>query len=118
MGAANLTSSLFVHTGCVPVFGSVTRMSLALSIPVDLADGIGSRLNGSTGGRTQMSSIITGILIVLSIFFLLPWLYFLPKVRGISVCQADNQAVLAAIVVLVVYASKSETSPRKSDTDT
>ena len=27
LGAANLTSSLFVHTGCVPVFGSVTRMS-------------------------------------------------------------------------------------------
>jgi hypothetical protein len=41
---------------------------------------LGSRLNGTTGGRTQMSSIITGILIVLSIFFLLPWLHFLPKV--------------------------------------
>ena len=42
---------------------------------------VGSRLNGTTGARTQMSSIITGILIVLSIFFLLPWLHFLPKVR-------------------------------------
>jgi len=28
LGAANLTSSLFVHTGCVPVFGSVTRESV------------------------------------------------------------------------------------------
>jgi len=93
-------------------------MSLSLLKLSDLADHVGSRLNGSTGGRTQMSSIITGILIVLSIFFLLPWLYFLPKVRGVSVCHADSQAVLAAIVVLVVYASKSETSPRKSDTDT
>jgi hypothetical protein len=65
-----------------------------------------------------MSSIITGILIVLSIFFLLPWLYFLPKVCVISVCHADDQAVLAAIVVLVVYASKSEVSPWTSNTNT
>ena len=57
----------------------------------------GSRLNGSTGGRTQMSSIITSAVIILSIFFLLPYLYFLPK------------AVLAAIVTLVVYASTCST---------
>jgi hypothetical protein len=65
-----------------------------------------------------MSSIITGILIVLSIFFLLPWLYFLPKVRDSPVPQADDQAVLAAIVVLVVYASQSKVSPWKSSIDT
>jgi len=91
------------------VFGSVTRKHY-FSALTDLADDVGSRLNGSTGGRTQMSSIITGILIVLSIFFLLPWLYFLPKVGDSPVPQADDQAVLAAIVVLVVYASKSPTS--------
>lgn len=27
LGAANLTSSLFVNTGCVPIFGSITRQS-------------------------------------------------------------------------------------------
>lgn len=58
-----------------------------------------------------MSSIITGILIVLSIFFLLPWLYFLPKVCSYSANYAYQQAVLAAIVVLVVYASESWRTP-------
>ena len=76
------------------------------------ADEIGSRLNGTTGGRTQMSSIITGILIVLSIFFLLPWLHFLPKVRLCNIRVSDDQAVLASIVVLVVYASKLTSSSK------
>jgi len=41
----------------------------------------GSRLNGLIGARTQMSSIITSMIMILSIFFLLPYLYVLPKVR-------------------------------------
>ncbi|RSH94758.1 hypothetical protein EHS25_004564 [Saitozyma podzolica] len=80
LGTANLGASLMAATGGIPVFGSITR----------------SRLNGQTGGRTQMAAIITSITIILSIFFLLPYLYFLPK------------AVLAAIITLVVYAILAE----------
>jgi MFS superfamily sulfate permease-like transporter len=72
-------------------------------------DSLGSRLNGLIGARTQMSSIITSIVIVLSIFFLLPYLYFLPKVScqcPVTGALADQtQAVLAAVITLVVYAS-------------
>ena len=93
LGAANLTSSLFVHTGCVPVFGSVTREFRCYRCSPHCLRA-GSRLNGSTGGRTQMSSIITGILIVLSIFFLLPWLYFLPKVCPSSSSNAHARLSL------------------------
>jgi len=57
-----------------------------------------------------MAAIITSGIIILSIFFLLPWLFFLPKVRyhcdSVSRSILMPQAVLAAIVVLVVYASK------------
>lgn len=57
-----------------------------------------------------MAAIITSGIIILSIFFLLPWLFFLPKVRyhcdSVSRSILMLQAVLAAIVVLVVYASK------------
>ena len=68
----------------------------------------GSRLNGLIGARSQMASIITSICMILSIFFLLPYLYFLPKVsrrrmpKIIGLCAP--QAVLAAIICLVVYA--------------
>ncbi|RXK40370.1 endoplasmic reticulum protein [Tremella mesenterica] len=80
LGAANLSAAFVTGTGSVPVFGSITR----------------SRLNGSIGGRTQMSSMITSATIILSIYFLLPYLYFLPK------------SVLAAIIALVVYAILAE----------
>ena len=80
LGASNLCSSALTVTGGVPVFGSITR----------------SRLNGLIGARTQMSSIITSIIMILAIFFLLPYLYFLPK------------AVLAAVITLVVYAILAE----------
>ncbi|WWD16428.1 hypothetical protein CI109_100854 [Kwoniella shandongensis] len=80
LGAANLSSSLIVGTGAIPIFGSITR----------------SRLNGQIGSRTQMASIITSVCIIFSIFFMLPYLYFLPK------------AVLAAIITLVVYAILAE----------
>ena len=38
-----------------------------------------SKLNGDLGGRTQMASLVTSTLVLLATFFLLPWLYFLPK---------------------------------------
>ncbi|KAI9632716.1 sulfate transporter family-domain-containing protein [Dioszegia hungarica] len=79
LGAANLVSSCMVATGSIPIFGSITR----------------SRLNGATGARTQIASAITAVIMIGSIF-LLPWLYFLPK------------AVLACIVVLVVYSILAE----------
>ncbi|KAK4689920.1 hypothetical protein P7C73_g207, partial [Tremellales sp. Uapishka_1] len=80
LGAANLSASFLTATGSVPIFGAITR----------------SRLNGETGGRTQMSSIITSIITIFSIFFLLPYFYFLPK------------AILASVIVLVVYAILAE----------
>lgn len=41
--------------------------------------GFRSRINGDVGGRTQMASIVCSAFILLATFFLLPWLYFLPK---------------------------------------
>ncbi|GMK59887.1 hypothetical protein CspeluHIS016_0901040 [Cutaneotrichosporon spelunceum] len=79
-GATNLVASTLTATGCLPVFGSPTR----------------SRLNGETGGRTQMASLITSALVLLSIFFVIPWLYFLPR------------CVLAAIITTVVYGILNE----------
>ncbi|WVW80234.1 hypothetical protein I302_102212 [Kwoniella bestiolae CBS 10118] len=80
LGATNLASSFLTVTGCIPIFGSITR----------------SRLNGQTGGRTQMASMISSVAIILSIYFLLPYLYFLPK------------ATLAVIITLVVYSILAE----------
>jgi len=73
LGAANLVAS-FVP-GTLPAFGSITR----------------SRINGDVGGRTQMASLVCCGLVLLATFFLLPWLYFLPK------------CVLAVIISLVVF---------------
>jgi hypothetical protein len=38
-----------------------------------------SRINGDVGGRTQMASFVCSAVILLATFFLLPWLYYLPK---------------------------------------
>ncbi|KAJ7072783.1 sulfate transporter family-domain-containing protein [Mycena amicta] len=73
LGASNLAAS-FVP-GTLPAFGSITR----------------SRINGDVGGRTQMASLVCSFVVLLAIFFLLPWLYFLPK------------SVLSAIICLVVF---------------
>ncbi|TYJ55804.1 hypothetical protein B9479_003456 [Cryptococcus floricola] len=80
LGAANLSGSVLVGTGAIPVFGSITR----------------SRLNGQIGSRTQMASIVTAFCMIFTIFFLLPHLFYLPK------------AVLAAIITVVVYAILNE----------
>ncbi|KAF8161461.1 sulfate anion transporter [Crassisporium funariophilum] len=79
LGAANLAGS-FVP-GTLPAFGSITR----------------SRMNGDIGGRTQMASLVCSGVILLATFFLLPWLYFLPK------------CVLASIIGLVVFSLLAET---------
>ena len=70
LGAANLAGSFVPAT--LPAFGSITR----------------SRINGDVGGRSQMASLVCSGLILLATFFLLPWLYCLPK------------CVLAAMYVL------------------
>lgn len=41
-----------------------------------------------------MASIITAIILVLAVFFIVPWLFFLPK------------CVLSAIITTVVYSSE------------
>jgi MFS superfamily sulfate permease-like transporter len=61
LGAANLTGA-FVP-GTLPAYGSITR----------------SRINGEAGARTQMASILCAVIILVATFFLLPWLYYLPK---------------------------------------
>ncbi|TFK28916.1 endoplasmic reticulum protein [Coprinopsis marcescibilis] len=79
LGAANLVGSFI--PGTLPAYGSITR----------------SRINGDVGGRTQMASIISSLVILTATFFLLPLLYFLPK------------CVLASIILLVVYSLIAET---------
>ncbi|KAI0315518.1 sulfate anion transporter [Amylostereum chailletii] len=79
LGAANLVGS-FVP-GTLPAYGSITR----------------SRINADVGGRTQMASIFCAAIILLATFFLLPWLYYLPK------------CVLGSIICLVVFSLLAET---------
>ncbi|KAJ7075291.1 sulfate anion transporter [Mycena belliarum] len=73
LGAANLAAS-FVP-GTLPAWGSIAR----------------SRVNADVGGRTQMASLVCSAIVLLATFFLLPWLYFLPK------------CVLSAIICLIVF---------------
>lgn len=60
-GAGNLVSSFF--PGTLPAYGAITR----------------SKLNGDTGGRTQMASLITSTAVIFAVIFLLPALTYLPK---------------------------------------
>jgi len=78
LGAGNLVAS-FVP-GTLPAGGSITR----------------SRVNGDVGARTQMASIVCSGVVLLATFFLLPWLYYLPK------------CVLAAIICLIVFTLLAE----------
>ncbi|KAF5357340.1 hypothetical protein D9758_005947 [Tetrapyrgos nigripes] len=79
LGASNLAGS-FVP-GTLSAFGSITR----------------TRINGDVGGTTQMASLICSGIILLATFFLLPWLYYLPK------------CVLASIITLIVFSLLAET---------
>lgn len=62
----------------MPIFGSLTREYCFAT----RTDTTGSRLNGQIGARTQMASMITAILLILAALFLLPYLWFLPRVSG------------------------------------
>ncbi|KAI0710290.1 sulfate anion transporter [Cerioporus squamosus] len=78
LGAGNIVGAFI--PGTLPAYGSITR----------------SKLNGDLGGRTQMASLVTSTLVLLATFFLLPWLYYLPK------------CVLASIICLIVFSLLSE----------
>ena len=65
LGAANFVGACFMS---LPAFGGYGR----------------SKVNKSTGGKTPMSSIFLSIITVISIFFVLPYFYYLP-VRAIFV---------------------------------
>ncbi|KAF7350960.1 Sulfate anion transporter [Mycena sanguinolenta] len=78
LGSSNLVAS-FVP-GTLPAWGSITR----------------SRINGDVGARTQMTALVCSGVVLLATFFLLPWLYYLPK------------CVLSAIICLVVFSLLQE----------
>lgn len=72
LGGANIANSLF---GALPVFASYSR----------------SKVNVSSGGRTHLSGIICAICVIISLAFLLPLFFYVPK------------AVLSAIIVCVMF---------------
>ncbi|KAK7057711.1 sulfate anion transporter [Favolaschia claudopus] len=78
LGTSNIAASLI--PGTLPAWGSITR----------------SRINGDVGARTQMASLVCSAVVLLATFFLLPWLYYLPK------------CVLSAIICLVVFSLLQE----------
>ncbi|KAM0755617.1 hypothetical protein T439DRAFT_320323 [Meredithblackwellia eburnea MCA 4105] len=78
VGAANIAASFVV--GTLPGYGSITR----------------SRLAGDTGATTQMTSLLTGAFVLLVSYFLLGFLFFLPK------------AILATIILVVVFSILAE----------
>ncbi|KAH6889326.1 sulfate transporter family-domain-containing protein [Thelonectria olida] len=60
LGVANLVGGCFMS---VPAFGGYGR----------------SKVNKSTGGKSPMSSVFLSLIALLSILFLLPYFYYLPK---------------------------------------
>lgn len=60
LGAANVAGGCFTT---LPAFGGFGR----------------SKLNAQTGGTTPMSSIFLGFISLLCVFFVLPYLYYVPK---------------------------------------
>lgn len=72
LGIANIGNSFF---GALPVFASYSR----------------SKINISSGGRTQMSGLICAIVVVIAMAFLMPAFYYLPK------------AVLSSIISVIMY---------------
>jgi len=71
LGMANLSASV---TGACPVTGGFSR----------------SAVNFSAGANSGLASIITAIFIAISLLFLTPWFYYLPK------------AVLAATIMVAI----------------
>ncbi|KAG6830436.1 hypothetical protein H0H92_000739 [Tricholoma furcatifolium] len=78
LGVANVAGSFI--PGTLPAYGSLTR----------------SRINADVGGRTQMASLTCSAVILFVTFFLLRYLFYLPK------------CVLASIICLVVFSLMTE----------
>ncbi|TQV94205.1 sulfate permease [Cordyceps javanica] len=72
LGVANVVGSCFMS---LPAFGGYGR----------------SKVNKTTGGKTPMSSIALSLISLLSVLFLLPYFYFLPK------------PVLSSMISVVAY---------------
>ena len=72
LGVANLVGGCFMS---LPAFGGYGR----------------SKVNASTGGRTPMSSIFLSLITLISVLYLVPYFYYLPK------------GVLSAMVSVVAY---------------
>jgi len=79
LGAGNIAASFI--PGTLPAYGSLIR----------------SRICADSGGRSQMTSLICSLIIAFVTFFLLPWLYHLPR------------CVLAAVICVVVFHLLHET---------
>ncbi|KAF8939680.1 sulfate transporter family-domain-containing protein [Dissophora ornata] len=77
MGVANVFGGLFQ---AIPAFGSLSR----------------SKINDKAGAHTQLAGFITALIVLLSIFFLLPYFFYLPK------------AVLAGIICVAALSLLSE----------
>ncbi|KAI4149373.1 MAG: hypothetical protein LQ340_004672 [Diploschistes diacapsis] len=77
LGVANLVGGCFM---ALPAFGGYGR----------------SKVNASTGGRTPMSSILLSFFTIVSVLYLVPYFYYLPK------------GVLSAMVSVVAYSLVEE----------
>lgn len=82
LGAANLFGSLV--PGTLPAFGSIIR----------------SKINGDVGARTQLASLVTAGITLLATFFLLPYLYYLPRCVLASMCVPFISAWSVALICL------------------
>jgi len=77
LGLANLVGSMF---SCYPVTGSFSR----------------SAVNNATGAKTQLSGLVTGLLMLLVMLFLTPLFYYLPKFVLAAI-------VISSVIPLVAY---------------
>ena len=81
LGASNIVGSFI--PGTLPAYGSITRCvffpSMLSAMPYINFPLLRSKVNGDVGGRTQMASLVCSGVVILAIFFLLPWLYYLPR---------------------------------------
>ncbi|KAG0245858.1 hypothetical protein BGX31_005756 [Mortierella sp. GBA43] len=77
LGVANVAGGLFQ---AIPAFGSMAR----------------SKINDKAGARTQLAGLITALVVLIAIFFLLPYFFYLPK------------AVLAGIICVAALSLLSE----------
>ena len=78
LGVSNIVGS-FVH-GTLPAYGSISRLALTeLWINRFVTSHFRTRVNADVGARSQMSSIACSSIVLFATFFLLPYLYFLPK---------------------------------------